>query len=103
MNEQLSMLPQIMDGEDYADLLRHVEAMKDYANKKRKWERAFQKWSNEQLQDGTTDKGACGYGVMCDWCDDPSRGNPCVRALNAMCRTKHKQIDYSNFDFAEVW
>lgn len=70
---------------------------------KRRWENAFQRWSNEKMQDGTSAYGKCGYGVMCDWCEDNSFGRPCVRALNAMCREKHMLINYSNVDFEALW
>lgn len=76
------------------------------ANDKRKWENAFQKWSNEQgmeAETNTTGYGCCGYGSMCDWCEDNSYGRPCVRALNAMCREKNISIDYENYDFKEIW
>lgn len=73
---------------------------------KRRWEYAFQKWSNEhgiESVDHPNSYGCCGYGSMCDWCKDNSYGRPCVRALNAMCREKHITIDYSDFDFTKVW
>ena len=71
---------------------------------KRRWENAFQKWSDEHgMADGTEDYGSCGYGCMCDWCKDNSYGRPCVRALNAMCREKGLMIDYSNTDYVKVW
>ena len=72
-------------------------------NRKRRWENAFQKWSDEESQDGYTATGICGYGDMCDWCEDNSYGRPCVRALNAMCREKGIQIDYDDYDFAKIW
>lgn len=105
MSEQmrLSMLPPLSDDEDLKDLERQVELFTEYAKKKREWENAFQKWSNEQFKDGTTAYGACGYGSICDWCTDNSYGRPCVRALNAMCREKAITIDYSNRDFEKVW
>lgn len=73
--------------------------------KKRRWENAFQKWSDEHgmQEDCIESWGACGYGSMCDWCEDNSYGRPCVRALNAMCREKGLLIDYSNRDFEKVW
>lgn len=71
--------------------------------KKRRWENAFQKWSNEQSQDECVSYGSCGHGVMCDWCIDNSYGRPCVRALNEMCRIKGLSIDYENMDFESVW
>lgn len=88
-NEQLTMI-QIPESEN-TDL------------QKRKWENAFQKWSNEQLQDGSTSYGCCGYGSMCDYCEDNSYGRPCVRALNAMCREKGIYLNYASRDFVKVW
>ena len=72
-------------------------------NIKRRWENAFQRWSDKHGIDGTTQYGACGYGVMCDWCEDNSYGRPCVRALNAMCREKGFLINYGKRDFEAVW
>lgn len=72
-------------------------------NIKRTWEYAFQTWSNDRQQDNTVSYGACGYGSMCDWCKDNSRGRPCVRALNAMCRDKGLTIDYGKRDFEAIW
>jgi len=105
MSEQMSMFPPLADGEDVEDLKRQVKLFQEYANKKRNWENAFQKWSNEHgmQEDCIESWGACGYGSMCDWCDDNSYGRPCVRALNAMCREKHINIDYSDRDFAKIW
>ena len=75
-----------------------------YNSVKRKWENAFQKWSDEHgMSDGYESWGACGYGSMCDWCEDNSYGRPCVRALNAMCREKNITIDYTDYDFKRVW
>lgn len=72
---------------------------------KRRWENAFQKWSdNHGMQEDCTESwGSCGYGAMCDWCKDNSYGRPCVRALNAMCREKGLLINYSNMNFEAVW
>ena len=74
---------------------------------KRRWENAFQKWSNEhgiEALNNTTSHGCCGYGCMCDWCcGDISVGRPCVRALNAMCREKGLLINYACRDFEKVW
>ena len=105
MGEQmrLSMLPPLSDDEDLKDLERQVELFTEYAKKKRKWENAFQKWSNEHASEGADSYGCCGYGSMCDWCKDNDHGRPCVRALNAMCREKRITIDYDNYDFSEVW
>lgn len=75
------------------------------AKQKRKWENAFQKWSDKQAFDDNCYEsyGACGYGSMCDYCEDNSYGRPCVRALNDMCRETGKHIDYTDFDFVKVW
>lgn len=73
--------------------------------KKRRWENAFQKWSDEHgmQEDCVESWGACGYGSMCDWCEDNSYGRPCVRALNAMCREKGLSLNYDEKDFEKVW
>lgn len=78
---------------------------RQYDKQKRKWENAFQKWSNymSQGEGSISGYGCCGYGSMCDWCEDNSYGRPCVRALNAMCREKRISIDYTNFEFHEIW
>lgn len=91
MNEQMTMF-KIPKGER-TDLI------------KRRWENAFQKWSdNHGMQENCIESwGACGYGAMCDWCEDNSYGRPCVRALNAMCREKGLLINYSNMNFEAVW
>lgn len=95
MSEQLSLL---------GEMLKSDNLKKKKASAKRKWEYAFQKWSNENaLGDNTEDYGCCGYGSMCDWCTDNSYGRPCVRALNAMCREKGIKIDYTDRNFKKVW
>lgn len=104
--EQISLLPHVMNIEDREELKEQFKLFSEYAKKKRKWENAFQKWSNEQgieAETNTTGYGCCGYGSMCDWCEDNSYGRPCVRALNAMCREKNITIDYENYDFKEIW
>ena len=90
VNEQLSFIP--IPGKE-----------KGHGNKKRRWENAFQRWSNKQLQDGHNSYGCCGYGSMCDFCVDNTYGRPCVRALNAMCRDKRLSINYDDIDFETVW
>lgn len=72
---------------------------------KRRWENAFQKWSDKHGMntDNTEDYGCCGYGAMCDWCEDNSYGRPCVRALNKMCREKGIYLNYESRDFVKVW
>lgn len=92
---------------DQLDLLFGYEAipiMNKAEKEKRNWENAFQRWSNQSaFGDGTTSYGVCGYGVMCEYCEDNSYGRPCVRALNEWCRAKRKTIDYTNRDFEKVW
>ncbi len=96
MAEQLTLLTETLKSDNLA---------KEKASEKRKWENAFQKWSDKHgiESDNTEDYGCCGYGSMCDWCTDNSYGRPCVRALNAMCREKRMQIDYTDFNFERVW
>lgn len=104
--EQIQYIGTLMANEDIAELERQAEIFKDYAKKKRNWENAFQKWSDEHgmQEDCIKDWGACGYGSMCDWCEDNSYGRPCIRALNAMCRELGRKIDYDRRDnFIEVW
>lgn len=103
MCEQMVMFPPLGEGEDLEDLKRQVEAFKEYDRKKRRWENAFQKWSDEQGMDGAMSYGCCGYGSICDWCEDNSYGRPCVRALNAMLREKNLHINYDDTDFEAVW
>lgn len=71
--------------------------------KKRNWEDRFQRWSNKEFHEGRYGYGACGYGSMCDYCEDNSSGRPCVRALNEMLREKQITLDYKNITFEEVW
>ena len=71
--------------------------------KKRSWERAFQRWSDKEALESTDIYGTCGYGTMCDYCDDNTRGRPCVRALNKMCREERIKIDYSKREFEDIW
>lgn len=70
---------------------------------RRRWENGFQRWSDKQFQDGATGYGACGYGSMCDYCEDNSYGRPCVRALNDMCREKGTSINYEKTSYEEAW
>ena len=95
MSEQLTLLVDVVKSES---LKKKKQAVK------RKWENAFQRWSNEQfIGDGINDYGCCGYGAMCDWCEDNSYGRPCVRALNSMCREKGIYLNYASQDFVKVW
>ena len=87
-------------GEPYTELPKKKRKPQD--KERRAWEKAFQRWSNEESQDGSNTLGICGWGRICDWCYDNSKGRPCVRALNAMCREKRIEIDYSDRNF-ERW
>ena len=72
--------------------------------KKRNWENGFQRWSdNESNKFDGKPFGCCGWGRMCDYCDDNSYGRPCVRALNEMCREKGIAIDYDNRNYEDIW
>lgn len=99
---QISFIP-LLGEENVEELKEQAEKITEYAKRKRNWENAFQKWSNSQWDDDYTSLGKCGYGSMCDWCEDNTYGRPCVRALNAMCREKHISIDYDDYDFTKVW
>ena len=79
------------------------QATKQAYNVRRRWENSFQRWSNKQFQDGATGYGACGYGSMCDYCEDNSFGRPCVRALNDMCRRHRITIDYEKTSYENAW
>lgn len=70
---------------------------------KRKWENAFQRWSDKESQDSHSSEGCCGYGNLCDYCEDNSYGRPCVRAFNEMCRELKIVPDYTDFDFQKWW
>ena len=72
-------------------------------NLRRRWENGFQRWSDKEAQDGTYSFGACGYGCMCNYCEDNTFGRPCVRALNAMCRDSRITIDYKNITYEQAW
>lgn len=72
---------------------------------KKSWENGFQRWSNKQFDEHPHDQplGCCGWGSMCDYCEDNSYGRPCVRALNEMCRTNGISIDYSKRNYEDIW
>ena len=104
MSEQITFLGREFFSEaEIAEMEKQAETLAEYAKRKRRWENAFQKWSDEQGLDGAMSYGCCGYGSMCEWCKDNDYGRPCVRALNAMCREKGMTIDYDNMDFESIW
>lgn len=86
-------------GEEYSEL---PKKRKPQEKERRAWENAFQRWSNEAAQDETSPLGICGFGKICNYCTDNHIGRQCVRALNAMCREKRIEIDYSVRNF-ERW
>lgn len=88
---------------EFPDIYTQLRMRHEQEKAKRRWEDRFQKWSNEQSQDGYEPYGCCGTGGLCDYCEDNTYGRPCVRALNALCREKGLKIDYTNYDFKEVW
>lgn len=79
------------------------DASKKRDNLRRRWENGFQKWSDNKAQEGYTDEGACGFGVICDYCEDNTFGRPCVRALNTMCRDSRITIDYAKTSYENAW
>ena len=70
---------------------------------KRRWERAFQSWSDDIAQNPVTPLGKCGYGEICDHCEDSSFKNPCVKALHNFQKATHYIVDYENKDYESVW
>lgn len=72
---------------------------------KRNWENAFQRWCNRNgfRENIVEPYGVCGYGSMCDYCEDNTYGRPCVRALNDLLRAKGITLDYSKRNFIEIW
>lgn len=92
MNEQLSILDK-----------QAAHFAREKRNLKRRWENGFQKWSGEQVDNDCSPLGKCGYGAICDYCEDNSYGRPCVRALNAMLRDTGRHIDYKNETYEEAW
>ena len=90
-------------GEPLDEFDELVKQMRKQDAQERKWKNGFQKWSDEKAQDGLTHYGACGYGAICDFCDDSAKGRPCVRALNQMIREKRKSIDYETTSFEDAF
>ena len=107
MSKRFSYIP--FPNEDVESFNKDLEALGKYIDRqKRKWEDAFQRWSNKNgiESDNITSHGCCGYGSMCDWCVDNSYGRPCVRALNAMLREEGLCVNHENLTeeyFIDVW
>ena len=93
MNKQLDL---------FGSAVENVHKHSTVYKQKRNWENAFQRWSNKEFEQ-TNSYGKCGYGIMCDYCENNSYGRPCARALNQMCREKRIKIDYSKREFEDIW
>lgn len=83
-----------------ADIKREYEEKKERRWQRRRWLRQFQAWSDEEMASGTSAYGACGYGVICDYCEAEGR---CVKALINYCKATGKRIDYQKDNFEDVW
>lgn len=88
-------IPEVM-----AVLQRSVDEAKRV---KLRWERGFQRWCDENQNDGTTEYGKCGYGVICDLCSGNDVGRPCVRAWNAWLRDSGVVAHYDTQTFEDAW
>lgn len=91
MNKQISLFPEL---DTASDIKKNIKS---------RWENGFQRWSNTHMLDDDDPTGACGYGSMCDYCEDNSYSRPCVRALNIMLRETGESIDYEHMSFEDVW
>ena len=76
----------------FGDCKEPIKPKPKIDKQKRNWENGFQRWSNKQFQEGGNGFGACGYGSMCDYCEDNTYGRPCIRALNEICRIKNIKL-----------
>lgn len=81
----------------------NTKPKKPIDKKRRNWENRFQRWSNNEALDGLTSLGKCGYGYICDYCNDNSYGRPCVRALNSLLKEKQISLNYDSACFDDVW
>ena len=96
-------IPPLFEGEDTEELHEQLKQLEEYRRLKRRWENAFQRWSDKSSTEGTDSYGCCGFGAFCDCCDDNTYGRPCVRALNAWCRENGKSINYNDRNFEKIW
>ena len=81
-------------GEEYQNIPKKKRKVKAHAVKS--WEHAFHRWSTKEYENESTHYAMCGYGAICDFCEDNSYGRPCVRALNEYCKSRMKSINYMN-------
>ena len=63
----------------------------------------FQEWSNKQFFDDGSPLGKCGYGYICDYCEDNTWGNPCARALAKCAKDEGVDFDYSREDYETIF
>lgn len=98
-------VPPLFKDEDQTEAILLTNRIAKAKRNERNWKNAFQRWSNKMAWDENNHDsyGKCGYGSMCDYCEDNGFGRPCVRALNAMLSAEHKVIDYSRRDFEKIW
>ncbi len=75
----------------------------EFERKRNNWLNAFQTWSDKNMHDGRYAYGSCGYGAMCDYCKEPDKGRPCVRALKAYMKENGLTVDYGKRNFEEIW
>ena len=88
----------------FGDCKEPITTKKPPDKNKRNWENGFQRWSDKMaLNEPCEHYGKCGYGSMCDYCEDNGFGRPCIRALNEMCRDRNIKIDYSKKNYADIW
>lgn len=87
-------------GEEY-DQIAIKQIKRDKAREK--WNRGFQKWSDKMVQIEAIPDGKCGCGYICDYCDDNSKGRPCVRAVNNMLIAQQRHLNYESLSYEEVF
>lgn len=73
-------------GEPYTEL--PTKKRKPQDKERRAWENAFQRWSNEAAQDGTTQLGCCGYRIHC---------------LTPECHMRLGYVYFTENDAASAW
>ena len=71
--------------------------------KKQKWRNALQEYCDEEshLSGPYTGYCVCGYMRFCDYCIDPGKPNPCVKAICELCEEKNIKINYEDFNFED--
>ena len=87
----------------FGNVVENIPKHSTVDKQKRSWKNVFQRWSDKEGIENSDIYGKCGYGAMCDYCEDNSYGRPCVIALNKMCREIRIKIDYSKREFEDIW